>query len=118
MRLDSSGSNGDQRISYIYDANGNLTQTKTEIHNGSSWNETLKWDYTWNVRDQLTLAMKYENGSSDNAGSVAYEAAVAAFIGPAKVGDSAMSRRFVSSRTLCRFVARDMDSFLVLAGLS
>jgi len=43
----------------------------------------------------MTLAMKYENGSSNNAGSVAYEAAVAAFIGRGKVGDSAMSRRFV-----------------------
>ncbi|MCA9415887.1 MAG: hypothetical protein KC917_06440 [Candidatus Omnitrophica bacterium] len=37
--------------------------------------------------------MKYENGSSNNAGSVAYEAAVAAFIGPAKACDSAMSMR-------------------------
>jgi len=42
---------------------------------------------------QLTLAMKYENGSSNNAGSVAYEAAVAAFIGLGKVGDSATSMR-------------------------
>jgi len=39
--------------------------------------------------------MKHGNGSSDNPGSVAYEAAVAAFIGLGKVGDSAMSRRFV-----------------------
>ncbi|MCA9441293.1 MAG: discoidin domain-containing protein, partial [Candidatus Omnitrophica bacterium] len=67
----STGSNGDQRISYTYDANGNLTQAKTETHNGSTWNETLKWDYTWNVRDQLTLAMMDENGSSNNAGGVA-----------------------------------------------
>jgi len=43
----------------------------------------------------MTLAMKYGNGSSDNAGSVAYDAAVAAFIGPAQACDSAMSRRFV-----------------------
>ena len=34
--------------------------------------------------------MKYENGSSNNAGIVAYEAAVAAIIGLGKVGDSAM----------------------------
>ena len=52
-----------------------------------TWNETLKWDYTWNVRDQLTLAMKYENGSGDNAGSVAYEYCLTC--------DSAMSRRLV-----------------------
>jgi hypothetical protein len=43
----------------------------------------------------MTLAMKCENGSSDNAGSVAYEAAAAALIGPAPACDSAMWRRFV-----------------------
>ena len=41
----------------------------------------------------MTLAMMDENGSSDNAGSVAHEAAVAAFIGLGKVEDSAMATR-------------------------
>ena len=40
-----------------------------------------------NVRDQLTLAMRYENDSDDNAGSVAFEYCLTC--------DSAMSRRFV-----------------------
>ena len=53
--------NGDQRISYTYDANGNLTQAKTEIHNGSSWQETVKSVITWNVRDPMTLALMDEN---------------------------------------------------------
>lgn len=53
----------------------------------------LHWDYTWNVRDPMTLALMDENGSSNNAGSVADEAAVAAFIGLGKVEDSAMATR-------------------------
>ena len=73
----STGTSGDERTEYTYDANGNLSTATTDQHNGSSWNETLEWVYTWNVRDQLTLAMKYENASANNAGSVAYEPPVA-----------------------------------------
>ncbi|MCA9427732.1 MAG: hypothetical protein KC994_21820 [Candidatus Omnitrophica bacterium] len=47
---------------------------------------------------QLTLAMKYENGSSNNAGIVAYEAAVAASIGLGKTYDSAVKLREFSGR--------------------
>ena len=44
------GSSGEERLSYTYDDNGNLTQEKTETYNGSSWSETLRWDYQWNPR--------------------------------------------------------------------
>ncbi len=40
-----------------------------------------------NVRDQLTLAMRWDDGLADNSGSVAYEYCLTC--------DSAMSRRFV-----------------------
>ncbi len=37
------------------------------------YNVSEEWDYEWNPRDQMTRAIKYENGSSNNAGSVSYE---------------------------------------------
>jgi len=63
---------GEERFSYQYDDNGNLTQQKTETYSGG-WTETLKWDYYWNPRDQLKRAVKYVNGSANNSGSVRYE---------------------------------------------
>ena len=64
------GTTGEERLSYLYDDNGNLTQVKTETYNGS-WSETLRWDYQWNPRDQMKKASKYVNGSLD--GYVEYE---------------------------------------------
>jgi len=43
-------SSGEERVSYLYDDNGNLTQEKTETYSGG-WTETLKWVYDWNPRD-------------------------------------------------------------------
>jgi len=56
------GTSGEERVSYLYDANGNLTQEKTETYSGG-WSETLKWVYAWNQRDQMKTALKYVNGS-------------------------------------------------------
>ena len=64
------GPTGEERFSYTYDDNGNLTQMKTETYNGG-WTETLRWDYAWNPRDQMKKASKYVNGSLD--GYVEYE---------------------------------------------
>ena len=64
------GSSGEERFSYTYDDNGNLTQMKSETYNGG-WSETLRWDYQWNPRDQMKKASKYVNGSLD--GYVEYE---------------------------------------------
>jgi hypothetical protein len=58
------GTAGEERFSYTYDDNGNLTQMKTETYNGG-WSETLRWDYQWNPRDQMKKASKYVNGSLD-----------------------------------------------------
>ncbi len=65
---------GEIRMTYAYDANGNLIEYGEYEHQGSNtWTEELKWVYTWNVRDQLTLAMRWDDGLADNSGSVAYE---------------------------------------------
>ena len=64
------GTTGEERLSYTYDDNGNLTQMKTETYSGG-WSETLRWDYQWNPRDQMTKASKYVNASLD--GYVEYE---------------------------------------------
>jgi len=67
------GTTGEERLSYLYDDNGNQTQVKTETYNGSSWAETLKWVYDWNPRDQMKKATKYVNGSGSHSGYVEYE---------------------------------------------
>ena len=61
---------GMNRWSYDYDANGNLTQAKKEEKVEGNWTETLIWDYTWNVRNEMTSASKTENGNY--AGKVEY----------------------------------------------
>ncbi|MCG3196701.1 MAG: hypothetical protein GHCLOJNM_01177 [bacterium] len=66
------GANGDTRIDYAYDTNGNLTQALKETKVGGVWSQAEKWDYTWNVRDQLIRAVKYTTGAN-NVGSVEYE---------------------------------------------
>jgi RHS repeat-associated protein len=58
------------RWSYAYDDNGNLTQAKREQKVEGNWTETLRLDYTWNVRDEMTGAAKTMNGSY--AGKVEY----------------------------------------------
>jgi hypothetical protein len=64
------GTAGEERLSYTYDSNGNLTREKTETYSGG-WSETLRWDYAWNPRDQMKKASKYVNASLD--GYVEYE---------------------------------------------
>jgi len=64
------GTSGEERVSYLYDANGNLTQEKTETYSGG-WSETLKWVYAWNPRDQMKQATKYVNAAL--AGYVKYQ---------------------------------------------
>ena len=65
------GSSGEERWEYAFDANGNLVAATQETSNGSTWSETLRWDYEWNPRDQMSKASKYVNGSLD--GYVEYE---------------------------------------------
>jgi RHS repeat-associated protein len=64
------GTAGEERLSYTYDDNGNLTQVKTETYSGG-WSETLRWDYQWDPRDQMKKASKYVNASLD--GYVEYQ---------------------------------------------
>ncbi|MCG3198068.1 MAG: hypothetical protein GHCLOJNM_02562 [bacterium] len=79
------GANGDTRIDYAYDTNGNLTQALKETKSGGVWSQAEKWDYTWNVRDQMTRAVKYTN-TANNVGSVEYEYCLSC--------DGALSKRF------------------------
>jgi hypothetical protein len=66
------GSNGDVNWDYNYDDNGNVTRMKKSVMDGD-WEEVLRFDFAWNPTDQMTRAVKYENGSANNSGSVAYE---------------------------------------------
>jgi len=66
------GTSGEERVSYTYDANGNLTEEKTDTYSGG-WSETLKWVYAWNPRDQMKQATKYLNGSGSHSGYVEYQ---------------------------------------------
>jgi len=62
---------GTERYSYLYDANGNLTQKLKETKSGAAWVQSWRWLYEWNPRDQMTKAEK-RNSADAYAGKVEY----------------------------------------------
>ncbi|NUN97530.1 MAG: hypothetical protein HUU16_15310, partial [Candidatus Omnitrophica bacterium] len=59
---------------------------------GGAWSQAEKWDYTWNVRDQMTKAEKFTGTSDTYAGKVEYRYCLSC--------DSALSDRIEYSPTV------------------
>jgi len=65
---------GTERYTYTYDSNGNQTQVKKETKSGSTWTQVELWNFTWNIKNEMTQAERRTGtGSGNYAGKEMYE---------------------------------------------